>query len=177
MLAAKHGRKIAVLVNELGRIAIDTQLIVGRGGDVLELAGGCVCCKVGDDLWDGVADVARRSAPEHMVLETTGVAEPAAIIAGLAEQPGLQLAGVVCVVDARAGAAQIDRHEEARAQVEAADRLLLTKLDVAAPAEIAALHQRLDRLAPSAERAAFPAGEDLPLASWLLAHRPSTPAP
>ncbi len=177
LLGAGLGRRVAVLVNELGRIAIDTQLIVGRGGDVLELAGGCVCCKVGDDLWDGVADVARRSAPEHMVLETTGVAEPAAIIAGLAERPELLLAGVVCVVDARAGGAQLERHEEARAQVEAADRLLLTKLDVASTDEITALHRRLDRLAPTAERAAFPTGEELPLASWLLAPRPFTPAP
>src|SRR5215470_17312019 len=54
MLAATHGKRIAVLVNELGRISIDTQLIIDRGGDVLELAGGCVCCKVDikNDLWD-----------------------------------------------------------------------------------------------------------------------------
>ena len=63
MLAAPHGRRIAVLVNELGRISIDTQLIVGRGGDVLELAGGCVCCKVDikNDLWDGIARHRRRA--------------------------------------------------------------------------------------------------------------------
>src|SRR5436190_21525481 len=73
MLAAQHGRRIAVLVNELGRIAIDTRLIVGRGGDVLELAGGCVCCKVDikNDLWDGIADIVNRSAPDQIVLETT----------------------------------------------------------------------------------------------------------
>src|SRR5258705_11428883 len=80
MLAAQHGRRIAVLVNELGRIAIDTQLIVGRGGDVLELAGGCVCCKgdIKNDPWDGVADIVNRSAPDQIGLATTGVAQPAA---------------------------------------------------------------------------------------------------
>ena len=64
MLGAPHGKRIAVLVNELGRISIDTQLIVGRGGDVLELAGGCVCCKVDikNDLWEGIADIVARSA-------------------------------------------------------------------------------------------------------------------
>ena len=82
MLAAPHGRRIAVLVNELGRISIDTQLIVARGGDVLELAGGCVCCKIDtkNDLWDGIGDIIARSEPDHVVLETTGIAEPAAIL-------------------------------------------------------------------------------------------------
>src|SRR5437868_4126890 len=59
MLGAAHGKRIAVLVNELGRISIDTQLIIGQGGDVLELAGGCVCCKVDikNDLWEGIAEI------------------------------------------------------------------------------------------------------------------------
>src|SRR5215813_15144580 len=85
MLGATHGQRIAVLVNELGRISIDTQLIVGRGGDVLELAGGCVCCKVDikNDLWDGIGDIVKRSSPDAVVLETTGIAEPAAILDGL----------------------------------------------------------------------------------------------
>src|ERR1043165_7148240 len=89
MLGAPHGKRIAVLVNELGRISIDTQLIVGRGGDVLELAGGCVCCKldIKNDLWDGIADIVNRSAPDQIVLETTGIAEPAAILDGLVRVP------------------------------------------------------------------------------------------
>src|SRR5689334_15499324 len=104
MLSAPHGRRIAVLVNELGRVAIDTQLIIARGGDVLELAGGCVCCKVDikTDLWDGIADIIARSAPDHVVLETTGIAEPAAILEGLVRVPEqardrIVPAGVVCV--------------------------------------------------------------------------------
>src|SRR5512140_3737130 len=89
MLGARHGKRIAVLVNELGRISIDTQLIVGGGGDVLELAGGCVCCKVDikNDLWEGISDIVARSAPDHVVLETTGIAEPAAILDSLVTAP------------------------------------------------------------------------------------------
>src|SRR5436309_8078055 len=111
MLAAPHGRKVAVLVNELGRISIDTQLIVGRGGDVLELAGGCVCCKldIKNDLWDGIGDIVARSSPDSVVLETTGIAEPAAILDGLVRVPDavrdrILPAGVICVVDAEADA-------------------------------------------------------------------------
>src|SRR6201992_4401653 len=76
MLAAPGGRRIAVLVNQLGRISIDTQLIVGRGGDVLELAGGCVCCKVDikNDLWEGIDDIVARSKPDYVLLGTTGLA-------------------------------------------------------------------------------------------------------
>jgi G3E family GTPase len=162
MLAASHGKRIAVLVNELGRISIDTQLIIGRGGDVLELAGGCVCCKVDlkNDLWDGIGDIVARSHPDHVVLETTGIAEPAAILDGLFRVPDavrdrILPAGVVCVVDAEAGGAALEKRDEAREQVMCADRVLLAKLDVASPDAVRRSHAILDELAPAAERASF----------------------
>lgn len=183
MLAAQHGRKIAVLVNELGRIAIDTQLIIGRGNDVLELAGGCVCCKVDlkNDLWDGIGDIVARSAPDSVVLETTGIAEPAAILDGLVRVPAavrdrIQPAGVICVVDAEAGGQALVTRDEAREQVLAADRILLTKLDVATPEAATRCHAVLDELVPGgdAERASFPhddAGARA-LTAWIIERRP-----
>jgi G3E family GTPase len=180
MLSAPHGRRIAVLVNELGRIAIDTRLIVGRGGDVLELAGGCVCCKVDtkNDLWDGIAEVVQRTQPEQVVLETTGIAQPAAILDGLGRVPEavrarILPAGIVCVVDGEAGAAQLDRRDEAREQVIAADRLLLSKLDVSPAAAASALHARLRALNASAERASFPRDDDggMAMTAWILETR------
>jgi len=181
MLAAQHGRRIAVLVNELGRISIDTQLIIGRGGDVLELAGGCVCCKmdIKNDLWDGIADIVSRSAPDQIVLETTGIAEPAAILDGLVRVPEavrdrILPAGVICVVDAEAGGAALEAREEAREQAAAADRVLLSKLDRATPAAARACHARLDELAPAAERAGFP-GDDAgarAMTAWVVEPRP-----
>ena len=169
MLAAQRGRdakRIAVLVNELGRISIDTQLIIGRGGDVLELAGGCVCCKVDirNDLWDGIGDIVARSAPDHVVLETTGIAEPAAILDGLVRVPEkvrdrILPAGVVCVVDAEAAGLALTTRDEAREQVSAADRVLLAKLDVASADAVRRTHAILDELAPHAERASFPSDE------------------
>jgi G3E family GTPase len=181
MLAAQHGRRIAVLVNELGRISIDTQLIVGRGGDVLELAGGCVCCKVDtkNDLWDGIGDIIARSNPDCVVLETTGIAEPAAILDGLVKVPEkirerILPAGVICVVDAEAGAAALETREEAREQAMAADRVLIAKLDVASPDAVRATHAKLDELAPEAERASFPdddAGARA-MTAWVVEPRP-----
>jgi G3E family GTPase len=180
MLAAPHGRKIAVLVNELGRISIDTQLIVGRGGDVLELAGGCVCCKVDlkNDLWDGIGDIISRSAPDHVVLETTGIAEPAAILDGLVQvradvRERIAPAGVVCVVDAETGGAAIETREEAGGQAAAADRVLMTKLDRATADQVRATHARLDAIAREAERAAFPFDDAgaLAMTAWMLEKR------
>ncbi len=180
MLAAPHGRRIAVLVNELGRISIDTQLIVGRGGDVLELAGGCVCCKVDtkNDLWDGIADIVKRASPDHVVLETTGIAEPAAILDGLVKVPEAQReriapAGVVCVVDAESGASAVTTREEAREQAAAADRILIAKLDVASADAVRATHALLDDVAREAERAAFPQDDAgaLAMTAWVVEPR------
>jgi G3E family GTPase len=193
MLAAPGGKRIAVLVNELGRISIDTQLIVGQGGDLLELAGGCVCCKVDikNDLWAGIAEIVERARPDHVVLETTGIAEPAAILDSLVEKPALeddaiaakrareqaeareriQPAGVITVVDAESGASALDTREEAAAQAMAAERVLISKLDVASADAVRATHARLDALAPEAERAAFPAEAGVALTTWLLEPR------
>jgi G3E family GTPase len=191
MLAGSHGKRIAVLVNELGRISIDTQLIVGRGSDVLELAGGCVCCEVDlkNDLWDGVADIVARSNPDHVVLETTGIAEPATILEALVSHRGLPGAsaaatsvvrerivgaGVVCVVDAETGGEAMRRHDSAREQVVTADRVLIAKLDVAPRDRVLACHTLLDELAPQAERASFP-GDDAgatAMTAWVLDKRP-----
>ena len=181
MLGAQHGRRIAVLVNELGRISIDTQLILNRGGDVLELAGGCVCCKVDikNDLWDGIGDIVARSQPDAVVLETTGIAEPAAILDGLVRvkdevRERIVPAGVVCVVDAEAAGDALVRRDEAREQAMAADRVLLSKLDVAAAPAVARVHALLDELAPEAERASFPLDDAgaRALTGWVIEPRP-----
>ncbi|MCP4445283.1 MAG: GTP-binding protein [Myxococcales bacterium] len=185
ILAAAGRRRIAVLVNELGRIAIDGKLILSKGGDILELAGGCVCCKVDtkNDLWDGIADVIERSRPDHVVLETTGIAEPGAILDGFrylpAEQQHLvEPVGIIAVVEAEAGPRVLREREEAREQILCADRLLLSKLDVATAEQARALHARLDTLNPNAERASFPPGESASqgLISWIL-ERKQTRAP
>jgi G3E family GTPase len=178
VLTRQHRRRIGVIVNELGRIDIDTRLIKARSGDVMELAGGCVCheVRVQSELWAAIDEVVRRSHAELVVLETTGIAEPWSILDGLeglgSAAPAVA-SGVICVVDAEAGASQLDRHEEARAQAEAADRILMTKLDLATPEQVLALHRALARRNPSAERASFPDTEEgaASLVPWLLQTR------
>jgi G3E family GTPase len=181
VLTRQHRRRIGVIVNELGRIDIDTRLIKARAGDVMELVGGCVCheVRVQSELWAAIDEVVRRSGAELVLLETTGIAEPWSILDGLeALPPGeapAHAAGVICVVDAEAGGAQLVRHEEARAQVEAADRILLTKLDLATAEQVVGLHRALALRNPGAERASFPDTEEgaAELVPWLLQTRPS----
>lgn len=184
VLGAQQRLRVAVLVNELGRIDIDAGLVRSRAGDVLELTGGCVCHQIGvqRELWSALDDIVRRSRPDIVVLETTGIAEPEAIVRGVEELAAsdasrtgavVRVSAVVTIVDAEAGLGQLARHEEAREQVRCADRLLLTKLDrLTAKSEsaLAALHQRLHDLNPHAERVAFPDGErgTAGLVSWLL---------
>jgi G3E family GTPase len=176
VLGAAPGRRIGVIINELGRIDIDTRLIKSRSGDVMELVGGCVCheVRVQSELWAGVAEVVARSQPEIVILETTGIAEPWAILDGLDALPRrtapVTAGGVVCVVDAESGVRQIERHEEARAQVEAADRILLSKLDLAGADQVVAVHRLLALRNSDAERAGFPATAEgtAALVPWLL---------
>jgi G3E family GTPase len=184
MLGAAHRQRIAVLVNELGRIDVDAALIRSRAGDVLELAGGCVChqLSVQNELLAAIDEVALRSRPQAMVLETTGIAEPAAILKALERAarrrarrsedaaPAVRAAAVVTVVDAEAGARQLERHEEARDQVVTADRILVSKTDLCAPDRLADLHGRLQTLAPGVPRASFPPGDagTAALGPWLL---------
>lgn len=176
ILGAQHQRRVAVIVNELGRIDIDGKLLKSRSGDVVELVGGCVCHELTtqEELWGGLAEVVNRSKPEVIVLETTGIAEPRPIVEGLCALPEedrlVHAAGVVTVVDAFAGLAQLDRFSEARDQAHDADRILISKLDLAQNRNIAQLHERLALLNDEAERASFPdtnegTGELVP---WML---------
>lgn len=185
ILGAAGGKRIAVLVNELGRIAIDSKLILSRGGDVLELAGGCVCCKVDtkNDLWDGIADVIERSKPDHVILETTGIAEPGAILDGFRYLPEerrncVSPVGIITIVEAEAGPRVLESRREAREQVLCADRLLLSKLDLASPDQARELHRTLDGLNPEAERASFPLDDSASraLVDWVLQRKQLSPS-
>lgn len=177
LLPVVRSQRIAVLVNELGRIAIDTQLIVHQGSDVLELAGGCVCCSLDlrNDLWDGIHDIVARSEPSQVILETTGIAEPAALLASLrrveaSTRERILPAGVVVVVDAARLSVDAARHSEVIAQLACADRVLLRKRDLASDVQLSAAHATIRKYAPSAEVAAFDDDEAgrIAMAAWVL---------
>jgi G3E family GTPase len=159
-LATAACAETAVIINEIGEIGLDHYLVETIDGPVLELPGGCLCCAVREDLAatlrgllarrdDGVRPRFRR-----LVIETTGLADPAPILFTLGADAvldaRLRLDRVVTAVDATMGAGTLDRFAEAARQVAIADQLLLTKTDLTAPDP--ALLQRLQALNPDAPR-------------------------
>ena len=149
-----------VLVNELGEVGIDHHLVEHASESTLLLENGCLCCAMRDDLKTALKDLhSRRDRGEipryeRVVVETTGIADPVPIAYTLLAEPVLQhhyrLGNVVTVVDAVNAAAQLDRFEEAVRQVALADRLVVSKLDIAGPGGLEALRPRLAALNPDA---------------------------
>ncbi len=152
----------AVVINEFGDVALDQHFVETSDGEIVVMANGCLCCSVQDDI-EGVIGrlFARRGngavpAFERMVIETSGLADPAPIMQMLLNQPlvidNFRLDSVVTMVDAVHGARQIAENEEAFKQVALADRLVLTKTDLSPAADVERLEQLLARLNPSAMR-------------------------
>jgi G3E family GTPase len=159
----------AVLINEFGEVGVD-HLLVEKVDDTLVLLGaGCICCTVRGDLLRALKDLFMRSlrreipALSRVVIETTGLADPAPIILSLHEDPFVadrfRGDGVVAAVSATHGLAQIGAHAEALKQATMADRLLLTQCDIAAPADIDRLSARLHELNPGAPQVMVRRGE------------------
>src|SRR3954469_13257530 len=150
----------AVVINEIGEIAIDHHLVDFVEGSVLELPGGCLCCAVREDLARTLRGlIERRDAGEikrfrRIVIETTGLADPAPILFTLGADPmldhRLRLAGVVTLVDAVHGTETLERFAEAGRQAALADVLVITKSDLAPLGSD--LVRRLDRINNRAER-------------------------
>jgi len=154
LLRQAAGLRLAVLVNDFGSVNIDAALIAAVAGETIALTNGCICCAVGDDFAAGLAAVlARRTAPDHVLVEASGVADPGAIAAIAQLDPELRLAGVLVLADAASVAERLADARLAdtlRRQLRAADLLVLTKTDLvptAAAEEAAAL---LRPLAPGA---------------------------
>ena len=154
----------AVIINEFGDVGIDHLLVERSDENVIEMASGCLCCTIRGDLIDTMHDLlARRGrgdikAFDRIVIETTGLADPAPVLHAVMSDPDLlsacRLEGVITVVDAFNGMATLDAHPEAVKQVAVADRIVLTKVDLLVGREgedtLFAIIARLRTLNPAA---------------------------
>ena len=148
-----------VVVNEFGEVGIDHLLVEKAEGDMVLLSSGCLCCTIRGDLVSTLEDLLRRrdngriSPFRRVAIETTGLADPAPVLAAVLNHPYLSqrygLEGVVTVVDAVLGEQTLSRHEEARRQVAVADRIVISKGDMDG-ADPAAIGERLRALNPGA---------------------------
>ena len=152
--------KTALVVNEWGEVPVDHVLVRASSENVVVLAGGCICCRVAGDLVGALRELyfqrAAGSIPmfRRVLIETTGLADPAPLLATLVELPMVaarySLAGVVTVVDSQHGARALATHPEAVKQVAMADRLVVSKTDLVPRAQVTALEARLAALNPGA---------------------------
>jgi len=150
----------AVIINEFGEIALDHLLVAPVAGEAVVLASGCLCCAVRGDLEDTLRrllverDAAAIPAFARILIETSGLADPAPVVQLFLNNPllgrYLRLDAVIATIDAVNGRAALEGHWEARKQAAIADRLLVTKADIARPAETARLMRVLQGLNPTA---------------------------
>lgn len=175
---------VAVIINEFGAVGLDHDLVTHAEEDMVLLANGCICCTVRGDLVDALEQLAatpqaRDGRLRRILVETTGLADPAPILHTLMAEPRVTrftwLAGVACTIDAVNGAGTLDRQPEAVKQAAMADALLITKTDLADAAMRAPLAERLARINPVATVHDEPAAHPAVLRAMLEAKPVSTP--
>lgn len=155
LLASDHGLRIGVLVNDFGTVGIDASLVVGVEGETVQLAGGCICCSIRDDLMGALQSLLERpEPPQHVVIETSGVSDPKAVADTLelaARMGWAEIDAVIVVVDAER-LPQMRTRERilAGGQIAAADVIVLNKVDLVQPEALERIEARLCRQAPRA---------------------------
>ena len=146
------GRRITALVNDFGALNIDSELIAAEHGGEISLANGCVCCSISDDLGVALADALNRTPrPDHIVIEASGVADPARIALYAQVDKDLRLDGIVTLIDAPAHKAYAgDPHigDTYARQMAAADLFIVTKSDLADEMQMQATTQTLEKACP-----------------------------
>ncbi|MEB3230563.1 MAG: GTP-binding protein [Leptolyngbyaceae bacterium] len=147
ILTYEHGKKVAVIVNEFGEVGIDNQLVIDTDEEIFEMNNGCICCTVRGDLIRIIGNLMRRRDKfDHLVIETTGLADPAPVIQTFFVdediQSQLSLDAVVTVVDAK----HIEQHweaDEVQEQIAFADVILLNKTDLVTVEALDTLEQKI----------------------------------
>ena len=147
ILAQQHGLKIAVMVNEIGEIAIDNALIVGAADDMVELANGCICCSINNDLVDAIFRVLHREpAVDCLIVETSGLADPLPIVLTFLRSEFrdlLRVDSIVAVADAESFSLDLFDSKAAINQLRYADVVLLNKCDLAGPEAAAGVEEKI----------------------------------
>ncbi len=149
-----RGKPVAVIMNEIGEVGIDGKVVTGLANveKMVELTSGCICCSIDDYRFDlAIQEIIDTAQPHLVIIESTGLADPEPL-AYRVKNAGLGLDAIITVVDAANVGRQLAETEVARAQIEAADFLVVNKLDLVDAPAVARLERRLAKLNPRAER-------------------------
>ena len=171
ILSENHGKKYAVVINEFGELGVDNDLVVDADEEVFEMNNGCICCTVRGDLIRIVGGLMkRRGRFDGIIIETTGLADPGPVAQTFFVDEGVRartrLDAIVTVVDAKHLLARLEDSHEAEEQVAFADVLVLNKLDLVTPEEVADVEARIRRINPTA-RLLRATRADVPIAELL----------
>ncbi len=148
------GKPVAIIMNEIGEVGIDGKVVTGLANveKMVELTSGCICCSIDDYRFDlAIQEIIDTTQPHLVIIESTGLADPEPL-AYRVKNAGLGLDAVITVVDAANVERQLAETKVARAQIEAADFLVVNKLDLVDAPAVARLERRLAKLNPRAER-------------------------
>jgi len=155
ILQQQHGYKFAIIVNEIGEIGIDGQLVENAREEIVQMNNGCVCCTVRTDLIKSVQALVRRGGFDYLLIETTGIADPGPVAQTFLNIPQLQqyvqLDSIITVVDAEQIEKQMLEVETAREQIAMADFLLINKTDLVDEAHLARIEALTSALNPHAQ--------------------------
>jgi G3E family GTPase len=148
ILSENHGKRIAVIENEFGEIGIDQALVINADEEVFEMNNGCICCTVRGDLIRILGNLMkRRDRFDHILVETTGMADPGPVAQTFFVDDDLRalfkLDGIVTLVDAKHVQLHLEDSDECKEQIAFADLLVLNKTDLVSPAELDALEKRI----------------------------------
>jgi G3E family GTPase len=169
ILKEQHGQRIAVIENEFGEAGIDNELLVqDRDEQIVEMNNGCICCTVRGDLVRILGELHAKKETgtlnfDRVIIETTGLADPAPVAQTFFVDENITsqylLDAVVTMVDAKHADLQLDEHHEAQEQVAFADRILITKTDLATSQALSSLRKRLIQMNPRAKVAVSQHGQ------------------
>jgi G3E family GTPase len=148
ILSERHGRKLAVIENEFGEVGVDNQLVIRSEEELFEMNNGCICCSVRGDLIRILGRLLKRKDRlDGILIETTGLANPAPVAQTFFTDEEMRrhfrLDGIVTVVDAKHVSTHLDANDESVKQIAFADVILLNKVDLASPAELDGLEERI----------------------------------
>jgi G3E family GTPase len=142
---------MAILMNEFGEVAIDSKIIQGENIEIVELAGGCVCCSLTGEFEAAVREILAKVHPALILVEATGVAESDALVFEVEDRiPEIRLDAVICIVDAYSSIAYPQIGYAARTQFASADFLLINKMDLVPPEEVESVINRVRSHNPTA---------------------------
>lgn len=170
ILHQKQGVRFAIFENEVGEIAIDSELIIKNTDSFTELSNGCICCSLNDNFTDTLRALSKRDDWDELIIEATGVANPGGILAPFKQFPWIQkhfqLPNVICIADAQNIEEQLTISDTAASQLAYADNIYINKVDLVSENQNIEVRSIVQRLNPFANLYSG-SKEDIPLAELL----------